>query len=77
MENTINEKILGEEIPHPLKEENMECKCKFNVNIYCQHYSNYAFRRLVLKLLYRNKIVFRKTVISRTFELIVSNMFGG
>lgn len=32
MENVINEKILGEEIPHPLKEENMECKCKFNVN---------------------------------------------
>ena len=32
MENTINEKILGEEIPHPLTEVNMECKCKFNVN---------------------------------------------
>lgn len=32
MENVINEKILGEEIPHPLKEANMECKCKFNIN---------------------------------------------
>lgn len=32
MENVINEKILGEEIPHPLEEVNMECKCKFNVN---------------------------------------------
>ena len=32
MENVINEKILGEEIPHSLKEANMECKCKFNIN---------------------------------------------
>lgn len=33
MENTVNkEVILGGDIPSPIKEVNMECKCKFNVN---------------------------------------------
>lgn len=33
MENTVNkEVIIGGDIPSPIKEVNMECKCKFNVN---------------------------------------------
>lgn len=33
MENTVNKDVmLGGDIPSPIKEVNMECKCKFNVN---------------------------------------------
>ena len=32
MENVVNEKVLSGEVSQSLKEVNMECKCKFNVN---------------------------------------------